>query len=173
MLSLLVLVKGVYEYAKAQKWKKAEFVAKEVKEFYNDFNVKRALVLLDWNANELELRSNEIEDKSKIWFNDEILMSALQTHKERNKFKDEEVLIKGIFDSFLDKLSMFNNYVEAGLIDIADIKTYFAYWINIIGDKNNDRKPEKVRTQIWVYINEYGYSDIIELCYKFGYDIKK
>ena len=68
---------------------------------------------------------------------------------------------------------MFNNYVEAGLIDIADIKTYFAYWINIIGDKNNDRKPEKVRTQIWVYINEYGYSDIIKLCYKFGYDIKK
>jgi hypothetical protein len=94
VISLSLLIKGIYEYTKAQKWKKAEFVSKEIKEFYNDFDIKRAMILLDWNSNELDLKTNEIEGENKFYFNDDLIVSALQTHKDSPAFSDKEVVIK-------------------------------------------------------------------------------
>lgn len=169
VISIILLIKGIYEYTKAQQWKKAEFVSKEIKEFYNDFDIKRAMILLDWNANKLELKTNEIEGKNKLTFNDNLIMSALQTHRESQSFTIEEVIIKGIFDNLFDRLTMFDNYIETGLIATKDIKPYLIYWIRIIGDFQNDRKTKEVRTQIWEYIDEYGYDRIRPFCHKFGF----
>ena len=168
-VSILLFIKGIYEYTKAQKWKKAEFVSKEIKEFYNDFDIKRALILLDWNTNELDLRPNEIDGIVKFYFTDELILSSLQTHRESSGFSGEEVVIKSVFDSLFDRLVMFNSYIETGLIKVKDIKPYLIYWIQILADTENDRKPEQVRTQIWKYIDEYGYGKIGEFCSKFGF----
>lgn len=174
LISLSLLIKGIYEYTKAQKWEKAEFTSKEIKEFYNDFEIKRALILLDWNSNELDLKKNEIEGKNKFPFTDELIVSALKTHRDSPAFSDEEVIIKGIFDYLLDRLTMFDNYIETGLISVNDIKPYLIYWIKILADKQNDRKSTEVRSQIWKYIDEYGYDRIRSFCIKFGFkDIKQ
>ena len=167
-VSILLLIKGIYEYTKAQKWKKAEFISKEIKEFYNDFDVKRALILLDWNSNELDLKPNEIDGKVKFYFTDKLILSSLHTHRESYRFNDEEIVIKSVFDRLFDRLMMFNNYIETGLIKAKDIKPYLIYWIQILADTKNDRKSEQVRNQIWKYINEYGYDKIREFCEKFG-----
>ena len=169
VISLSLLIKGIYEYTQAQKWKKAEFVSKEIKEFYNDFDIKRAMVLLDWNSTELDLRANEIEGKSKFYFTDDLIISALQTHKDSAEFTAKEAVIKSVFDSLFDKLTMFDNYIETGLISIKDIKPYLIYWIKILADNQNDRKPKDVRSQIWKYIDEYGYDKIRAFCNKFGF----
>lgn len=171
-ISVIALIKGVYEYAKAQKWKKAEFVAKEIKEFLNDFDVKRAFLLLDWNAYECELLPKEIEGQTKLKFNDELVFNALRTHIETDRFTKEEVVVKLIFDRFFDKLSVFNQYIESGLIKPEDIRPYLVYWIQLIADKNNKRKSAEVREQIWQFIVTYGFQDVIDLCGKFGYTIK-
>lgn len=172
VISLLLLIKGIYEYTKAQKWKKAEFVSKEIKEFYNDFDIKRAMILLDWNSNELDLKTNEIEGEKKFYFNDDLIVSALQTHKDSPSFSDKEVVIKGVFDSLFDRLTMFDNYIETGLIRTNDIKPYLIYWIRILADSQNDRKSKEVRSQIWKYIDEYGYDRIRTFCNKFGFKDK-
>lgn len=164
VISLAVFIKGIYEYTKAQRWKKAEFVSKEIKEFFNDFEIKRALVLLDWNSNDLELKPSEMAGRSKIHFTDNLIESALHTHKQVPTFTDEEVIIKAIFDTFFERLTMFYNYIETKLIEAKDIKPYLIYWINILADDNNDRKPQNVRKQIWIYIEEYGYSRIRSFC---------
>ena len=49
VVSVLLLGKGIFEYTRAQKWKRAELIAKEMKEFLQDATIKRALLLLDWN----------------------------------------------------------------------------------------------------------------------------
>ena len=36
LITLCTVIKGVFEYTKAQRWKRAEFLAKEVKELFND-----------------------------------------------------------------------------------------------------------------------------------------
>jgi hypothetical protein len=169
IISLSLLIKGIYEYTKAQKWKKAEFVSKEIKEFNNDFDIKRAMILLDWNSSELALKTNEIEGENKFYFNDDLIISALQTHKESHIFSVKEVIIKGVFDSLFDRLTMFDNYIETGLIRTKDIKPYLIYWIRILADSKNDRKSKEVRNQIWHYIDEYGYDRIRSFCYKFGF----
>ncbi len=169
IVSFLLLLKGVYEYAKAQKWKKAEFVSKEIKEFFNDFNIKRALILLDWNVNDLALAEGEIKNKNSIQFTDKLILSAMTTHRQSPTFAEEEVLVKNLFDALFDRLIMFHNYIKSGLIETKDIKPYIDYYISILADDNNDRKPEDVRNQIWKYIDEYGYDDLREFCRKFGY----
>lgn len=169
VITVLLFIKGVYEYTKAQKWKKAEFVSKEMKEFNNDFDMKRAMALLDWNSNEIELKNNELGSKNQLSFTDELIISSLQTHKERSQFKDEEVVIKGIFDAFFDRLILFDNYIETGLIQAKDIQPYLVYWIAILADAQNNRKSKEVRTQIWKYMDEYGYSQLRSFCAKFGF----
>ncbi len=171
-ISLLVLIKGIYEYTKAQKWKKGEFVAKEIKEFQNDFDIKRAMILLDWNSKDLDLKPNEIEGKSKFFFTDDLIKSALQTHREMSTFSHEEVVIKSVFDSLFDRLTLFNNYIETGLINTNDIKPYLIYWIRILADPQNERKSKEVRNQIWKFVDEYGYDGVRAFCDKFGFKDK-
>ncbi len=169
VITVLLFIKGIYEYTKAQKWKKAEFVSKEIKEFNSDFDMKRAMILLDWTANELELKVNELGAKNKLSFTDELIVSSLQTHKERDRFSEEEVVIKCVFDAFFDRLILFDHYLEAGLIQAKDIKPYLNYWIAILADPQNNRKSKEVRTQIWEYMDEYGYGRLRLFCAKFGY----
>lgn len=171
VISLSVLIKGLYEYTMAQKWKKAEFVSKEIKEFNADFDVKRAMMMLDWNANELPLKENEIENKTKFRFTDEMIYSALTTHKTTSGFTFEEAVIKGVFDVFFDRLTMIDIFIETKLIEVKDIKPYLIYWIEIIANSSNARKEKKVRDQIWTYINEYGYTNVKSLCERFGYTV--
>ncbi|MCB0397315.1 MAG: hypothetical protein KDD36_11705 [Flavobacteriales bacterium] len=169
IISLALLFKGIYEYARAQQWKKAELVSREVKEFLADFNVKRALVLLDWNANHLALDKDEMPGNTTMKFDDALIESALRTHKECQKFTHEEVIIKEIFDHFLDRLTMFENYIESGLINARDLKPYLNYWIRILADPRSDRKPASTRKKMWVYIDEYGFDKVRSLCGRFGY----
>ncbi len=172
VISLSLLLKGIYEYTKAQRWKRAEFVSKEIKEFFSDADVRRALIMLDWNRNVIELLPNEIEGKTKLAFEDSLLESALGTHKEGRTFSFEDAVIKKIFDNFFDKLIIFSNYIKAGLITVPDIRPYLSYWIEILSDDNNGRKNEALRKQIWKYIHEYGYVEVKQLCEAFGFKEK-
>ena len=169
MVSVLLLGKGIFEYTRAQKWKRAELIAKEMKEFLQDATIKRALLLLDWNANYIDLRPEENNGEKQMHFTDKLITSALRTHRECNRFTPEEVIIKGIFDGFLDRLGYFNNYISAGLITANEVKPYLIYWVDILANVNSKRKPTECRQKMWNFIHEYGYSDVIELCERFGY----
>jgi hypothetical protein len=169
-IACITLWKGIYEYSKAQTWKKSEFVSKEIKEFQNDFDIKRAFILLDWNYNEIQLKENEIDGINKIEFDDALIFLAMVTHKQEGYSSTEEIkVIKFVFDAFFDRLVLFNNYIKTGLIKVDDIKPYLIYWISILADYNNDRKEKKVRDQIWKYIDEYEYVGVRELCNRFGF----
>ena len=172
VLSLAVLIKGICEYTKAQKWKKGEFVAKEIKEFQNDFDIKRAMILLDWNSKELDLKPNEIEGKTKFFFTDDLINSALQTHREISSFSREEVVIKSIFDSLFDRITLFNNYIETGLIKTKDIKPYLIYWVKILADPRNQRKSKEIKHQIKTFLEEYEYDGVLAFCNKLGFKNK-
>lgn len=175
-LTSFALLKGIIEYQKAQKWKKQEFLAKEVKEFFDDWNVKRMLRLLDWNKIDISLAEGELlsnpEQKSVILI-DADLFQAWKHHSEvLQGYEEKEALIRHIFDDGLPKLALFYQYTQSGLISTEDLKPYLTYWIQLIGDKNNGRKSPELWTQLWQYIEQYGYPDIQKLCQAFGYDIR-
>ena len=164
LISILILLKGINEFKKAQKWKKLEFLSKEIKEFFTDPDVKRALLMLDWNDNKVELKMGEIGSEVELYFNDQDILAALQTHKQQQNFLDKHIIIKKVFDALFDGLSMFENYIETGLVSAKDLEPYLNYWITILADNNNRRKSTKLREQMWKYIDEYGYSKVRRLC---------
>jgi hypothetical protein len=51
------LLIGVYQYAKAQRWKKAEFAAKELEKLTNDQPLILACLFLDWESRTMEIPS--------------------------------------------------------------------------------------------------------------------
>ena len=48
VVALAALLRGLWEYSRAQRWKKAEFLAQEIKSFRQDADVRRVLLILDW-----------------------------------------------------------------------------------------------------------------------------
>ncbi len=170
LISIFTVIKGICEYSKAQKWKKSEFLAKEIKEFNNDSDVQNAFLMLDWNNIDITTSNINVEETKKIYFNDRLFENSLKHHKEKT-FTPEEAVIRLIMDAFLFKLGMFQNYLESKLITANDLKPYIIYWIEIIGDTNNDRKSKIVRLQLWRYINYYRYDSVIKLFKNYGFNI--
>jgi hypothetical protein len=100
VLTLLTILKGIYEYKKAHTWKKLEFIAKEIKEFFNDFDNKRALLLLDWNRIDIPIQEGEIKNNpKKIIIDDNILFTSLIHHsqKQNGGFTEEETLVRKVY----------------------------------------------------------------------------
>lgn len=173
-LTAIALIINANEYAKAQTWKKLEFLAKEVKSFFDDKYVRRALLLLDWNGIDLQLEPGEMYDgQNNVLINDTILQTALRHHSKvpGGKFLPKEVLVRKIFDEFLFQLGIFNQYLESGLMDINELRPYLEYYIHAMGQLENGRKDIETISQIWIYIDTYGYTEVQLLCEKFGYPI--
>ena len=159
--------KSFIEYRNAQKWKKAEFIAKEAKEFFADKNVSRALLFLDYKENDIPIYDNEIEGKKSLHYNNDLLMRSLDPEKNITEFSQEETLIRKIFDDFLTKLGFFNHYVETNLIQLKDLIPYLGYWMNILANPNKSKRNKYLMNRIWQYIDKYSQNDIRKLANRF------
>lgn len=142
VITLILACKALFEYIKTQKWKKNEFLAKEMKEFFLDRDVKKTLLILDWKRIDIPLYENEIQSNTErsIFFEDDIhLVNSLSTDPN-SEFNDEETIIRKSVDEFLVKLSMLQNYIDNDLFKTEDLKPYLSYWIGMIGDKDKSGK---------------------------------
>lgn len=170
---------GFKQYVKTYKWKKQEFLSNQIKEFFNDPFVDRALLMLDWNYYTLK-DENNIPFK----YTKELLITAMEYHIEREirilkngmdpclLFSKEERFIRLVFDNFFQKLGVFQNNIDNNLYTIEDIKPYLHYYLDIIGDNNNISKKDIERHAIWNYLIKYNFNSVIKLLKSFGYDIK-
>lgn len=177
VIALITLIIGLLEYIKAQKWKRMEFLSNEIKEFNSNFNVKRAFLMLDWSLYKIPLAENEIANKSYFLFNDDILKSALEVNINKNsengliEFTEVEAIIRLIFDTLFEQLSTFQNHIDNGLIQHKDIKPYIIYYIEIIANRNNNRKDLTTKVKLRNFIENYGYDQVKRLCVGLGYNL--
>ncbi|WP_199119540.1 hypothetical protein [Pedobacter sp. ASV28] len=173
IIASILAIKAIIEYRKTQKWKKNEFLAKEIKDFFADRDVKKALLILDWHTIDLPLYENEIlENKNRtIFFREEIHLVNSLSVSPKSEFTDEEAGVRKSIDEFLVKLSMFQNYIDNKLITINDLRPYLVYWMKIIGDKDNLIKESKYRQKLWDFIIHFEYYQVVKLLKNFGYKI--
>ena len=169
LFSFAAISKAIHEYIKAQKWKKAEFVAKEVKEFNSSYEVIEVMKLLDLVEYEFTNTNKPFEG----WIlkdTDNYLKKAFDVSKmNEDTLSDHQLFTRDIFDCFFDYLLMFNNYIDTKLITVKDIKPYLHYWIDILANPENTQKTDATRNRMWDYIDKYGYKGVRSLCAKFGY----
>lgn len=152
---ILTFIKAVYEYVMAMRWKKAEYLSKEVKDFFSDPNIKIVCTLLDYNIRKIEV------DGNKITVTDELLKSALQTNDKKQSFTSEEARLRDMFDSFFDKLSNFNVLIRNGLVEKKQVRNYLSYYLGIISIPG--RKPKDLVEIFHQYIDYYDFNDVKDL----------
>lgn len=158
-IGLLTFIKIVWEYIQSLRWKKSEFLAKEIKEFQNDLDSKMVFQILDWNTRKVNIRGEE------IIITDDKLAEALKTHDEKSNYELWEANLRDIFDKFFDKISTFQIYIESGLIHEKELFLYIGYYIKIL--EGNSRKPKKVISAFKNYLNYYNFSNVETLIESF------
>ena len=60
-VTAVALTSGTYQYWKAQRWRRAEFVAQEIKAMKADRLVQAAMLMLDWDGRKIELSPEELD----------------------------------------------------------------------------------------------------------------
>lgn len=188
VVALLTFMFGIHQYGVAQQWKRAEFVAKQIKEFEDDTVVRNAMLMLDWNERKIAFSDCTIErvteDFLKVCLisggNLDEMRSNLEELKKRQgltqeqpqEFTIEEAAVRDAFSRFLDYLERFENFIKAGLVSEEEFKPYLVYWLKIIARK--DKKPIKsleFHQSLWDFIDSYGYTGVRNLLKRYDCNI--
>jgi hypothetical protein len=158
----IAFVVGLLQYRKTQRWKRAEWVAQEMKDFFADASVKTALQLLDWGSRRAELFPGRAEPEERfVKVGDDDLAEALADHSNRpGGFTPTEAALRDLFDYFLDRLERINSFVEAGLVSLGDVRPYLDYWAgHVVSARKDDPKVDRL-VQLRRYIRRYGFAGV-------------
>jgi hypothetical protein len=177
--ALIAFVMGLIQYRHAQRWKRAELVAREIKELKSDPAIHNALLMLDWNERYVELFPQEPDPtKRNVRVNDALLCHALAPLPDKSaarlheEFKNEEIAIRAAFDQLFDALERFEYFIQARLVQRKEFDPYLRYWVDILGGRDSKRKPPEVLASLWAYVDSYSYSGVQTLLRRYGYDIR-
>jgi hypothetical protein len=153
---------GLNQYRKSEAWKRLEFVAAEMKTFYDDAAVKLAMGMLDWRRREVALYKYRGEnDFAREVVDYAIVASALSTDPEK-KYDKVHSAVREIFERFLEYLARFEGFLTAGVVTPTDLDPYLDYWIKLIAgrDSHSPEVTAQVLPQLWKFIDYYGYGDV-------------
>lgn len=174
---------GLWQYRRAQAWKRMEFLAQQVEKFRADPMVKRVFLMLDWSERWIDFgldsdfstfeigektlppeKLPKAEGKHRITY--KIVESALTPHQARSSgFTPVETAIRDHFDVFLDYLSHFETFIQAGLVKPKEIGPYLNYWTNALA--GNDNIDRDMLCQFWRFVDFYRYRDARNLITRF------
>jgi hypothetical protein len=153
---------GLNQYRRSEAWKRLEFVAAEMKAFYDDAAVKLAMGMLDWRKKEIALYKYRGEnDFAREVVDYAIVASALSTEPEK-KYDKVHSAVREIFERFLEFLARFEGFLATGVVEQTDLNPYLDYWIKLIAgrDSHSPEVTAQVLPQLWKFIDYYGYRDV-------------
>ena len=165
-IALATFALGVYQYAEAQKWKRAEFVAEKFKEFEADAKIKNVLLMLDYNR-----RKIRFSDEEWVEVSDDDLCRALDLGN--GQFTEKQGYIRDAFSQFFDRLEYFESFIEAGLVTPKEIAPYLSYWLNIIGNPKSGRKPNLFYQSLDRFLHDWDYVKVRTLLGRYGYQLSE
>jgi hypothetical protein len=164
---------GLRQYNRAQVWKRVEFVASEMKAFFDDEAAKAAMTMLDWSQKDLQLyRYRNHDDATIEEVNYDIVKSSLGIDPEKRHSKVESA-VREIFDRFLSFLERFEGFIETGVVTQRDLHPYLHYWTRLLSgsDCSSPLVTQKVLPQLWTFIQHYGYDSVARFVARY-YEIK-
>lgn len=108
IVALAIFAFAVFQYRRAEIWKKSEFIAKLYKDFVDDASCQRAMWMLDWDYRPINFGSEEKPDVQEYSW--DLLVTALRKH-DATEFTDTEMRIRDIFDRFFLYLEQFERAI--------------------------------------------------------------
>ncbi len=170
IIGFFLFWRGSEQYEKEQKWKRSEFAAREIKEFRSDLAVQKVMMMLDWDIRAIQLSKGIKFELDNDNINSELCLSLRATRE--GDFSPRQSLIRDYFDIFFDYLGRFEASIESGLLDKSDFEPYLKYWLNIIGNKNSNKKLPEFYQTTWEYIEYFDYKNVQSFMARYKYDIK-
>ena len=197
LVSVATLVVGICggivaakSFGRSEKWKRAEFLAGEMKEFFADDRVKKTLLFVDWGARRVQLLPESAIDGGKVVVDRMLQANALRPHsiardvvdgtdsaensevESLARFRQAEVVIRDCYDGFLDGLERFASYAQTSLVDIEALHAYLGYWLSTIQAPAKGPNEAAWKAALLTYINFYGYTRVTWLFEQFDYEIR-
>jgi hypothetical protein len=162
--AILAFILALRQYRSGQQWKKTEFLALEYKKFIDDPFVSKAFIMLDNYTISIPVSKAELDGiNDNIAFTPSLLDKALTDVADETKRPKWEVYIRLCIDKFLFKLGIFQNYIDAKAITEKQADGYLLYWIDLIGNKDNNIIGSNTRQLLHEFIKKYNYSSTIKL----------
>lgn len=155
---------GLWQYRRAQQWKRAEWIAQEMKQLLEDPIVQAVFLMIDWGSRRVPLyptRANETERN--VFLRDADVARALMLHDDRpDGFSELETDIRFAFDRLLDGLERFDSYVATGLVTDSDLAAHLGYWAREICSASNTQTEERL-VRLRQYMESYGFAGALGL----------
>jgi hypothetical protein len=167
-VGVITAIRGLIEYDRAQRWKRGEFLASEMKAFHADPAIRKALFILDWSDRKVELFPDRPDPESRyVLVDDALLESALNPSSKL--YRDEEVAIRDLFITLFDALERLEDFIASGLITTRQLKPFLYYWIETIADYERAGERSERLTAIANFIAAYEYTGVNRLIQRFGF----
>jgi len=181
---------GLFQYRKAQRWKKAEFLANEMNDFFANQRVEKALLLIDWGCRKIHLLENGPADEGVVTVTRQMQTIGLRPHilldrtgsdretftvdggVSREGFTLAQAAIRDCYDAFFDGLERFASYVKTGLIDVPSLRPYIGYWLDQISSPTENADDAAWCAALLTYANFYGFDGVLWLFDAFGSGIR-
>ena len=170
-ITLVGVIRGLMEYSRNNRIKRAEFLEKLILEF-NDpkmFLAKRILddFWIDTEGNE-EIPDAELVKKGSAEKKEreqliELVTVLLRDHEERAVTSYGEQQARQSFDDLLDFFTKLDYYLSLKLVSKQEL-IYFLYYFN--------RCAYKARGAVMFYAGRYGYQSLFRLIYVLGIEPK-
>jgi hypothetical protein len=176
IITLIGVIKGLWEFSNANRIKRAEFLEKLILEFSDKkmFLAKRILddfwLLLEYDAGKYKpedideelIKEGSIEKKEKNELKS-LVKDLLRSHNERSVTRNGEHRARQSFDDLLDFFTKLDYYLTLKLIS-KDELNYFSYYIK--------KCAFKADGAVMNYAKVYGYPSLFRLFYVLGIEPK-
>jgi hypothetical protein len=198
-VSVLTLVVGAAggivayrSFRRTERWKEAEFLAGEMKDFFDNDRVQKTKWFIDYETRTIQVLPTTEHHTGNIVVTRLLQAEALRPHcidpkvlredkdalieqegtAKIDYFSAADVVIRDCYERFLDGLETFANYAKTGLVEIGSMKPYIGYWIEYMQRKSGTKADAAWRAALLTYITFYGYEGVLLLFKEFGYDIR-
>ena len=189
---------AIFQYRKAEKWKRMQFVADEVRDLEADPVIANALLMIDWVVRKINLLlvpDAKVVDLVKI--TRDMQWRALLPHTLKQKypeyqaktrmdiegtsgeiapvrdlgFEATEVLIRDTYDALLTRLDRLETFIDADLIGADELRPFISYWIDAITALDRTGDDATWAFTLLTYIEFYKYTGVTNLFRRFGKNI--
>ncbi|HEV7409510.1 MAG TPA: hypothetical protein VGO01_13575 [Bradyrhizobium sp.] len=162
-----------------QNWKKAEFLANQVKDFYADDIVDHVTRMVDWST--CKIRFDEIErpvlcvqdniensmakneeSLRKEFFDEDrvvIVAQALRLHTDNGQFTELENAVRNEFDWFFFRLGQFQHMIVSKLFSYDEVEVHLDYVLDLFsGGLGDGHVSPDLTKNIDAYMVKYGFT---------------
>ncbi|PVE23658.1 hypothetical protein DC522_14505 [Microvirga sp. KLBC 81] len=178
-------------YEEGQTWKKSEFLANQVKDFYQDPMVEKVMNLLDYKARVLKIPNKKVdvlfiqgEDVLNVARNavagrdiffakgDFVIIStSLRPAESSQQFSENEVYVRDLFDWFFFRLGEFQHMIDNKLFEYKELEVHIGYVFRLVTGKLDHVSTDLVKA-MGGYREEWKFSGVDTLLERCEYPDK-